>query len=208
MGPSPHLWFCAFATATLSQELIVSMGPRPHLSFCACKNSVISTRINSLYGSQTSPVVLCMQNKVIIIRITSLYGSQPSSVVFACKSATFGSDFQVSIDPSLRLLICEWNRVLRSRMMLVYCSQPSSVVLCIQNSDFSIRITSLYGSQTSPVGLWMQNRVWIDPEWRLPIGPSLNLWFWALKTATLASESIVSMRPSRHLCLLRAKQHD
>ena len=35
MGPSTHLWFCAFKTATLCPELIVSMGPRPHLSFCA-----------------------------------------------------------------------------------------------------------------------------------------------------------------------------
>ena len=28
---------------------------------------------------------------------------------------------------------------------------------CIQKSDFSTRIASLYGSQTSPVILWMQN---------------------------------------------------
>ena len=41
------------------------------------------------------------------------------------------------------------NSVLRSIMTLVYWSQPSSVVLCIQMCDFSIRITSLYGSQPS-----------------------------------------------------------
>ena len=34
MGPSSHLWFCAFTTAT---ELIVSMGPIPHLPFCTRK---------------------------------------------------------------------------------------------------------------------------------------------------------------------------
>ena len=84
MGSRPHLRFCAFKTATLAPELIVSMGPRPHLSF------------------------LCMQNNVISVRITSLYGSQPSSVVFACKTATFGSELQVSIGPRLRLMICEW----------------------------------------------------------------------------------------------------
>ena len=27
MGPSPHLWFCAFKTATLASELLVCMGP-------------------------------------------------------------------------------------------------------------------------------------------------------------------------------------
>ena len=48
-----------------------------------------------------------MQTNVIILRITILYESQPSSVDFACKTATFGSELQVSMGPRLRLLICE-----------------------------------------------------------------------------------------------------
>ena len=35
MGPRPQLWFFAFKTATLAQELQVSMGPSPHLWFSA-----------------------------------------------------------------------------------------------------------------------------------------------------------------------------
>ena len=31
MGPRPHLWFSAFKTATLAPELQVSIGPSPHL---------------------------------------------------------------------------------------------------------------------------------------------------------------------------------
>ena len=31
MGPSPHLWFCAFKTATLDSELLVSTGRSPPL---------------------------------------------------------------------------------------------------------------------------------------------------------------------------------
>ena len=49
-------------------------------------------------------MVLYMQNNV---RIASLYGSQPSSVVFACKTATFGVELQVSMGHRPRLLICE-----------------------------------------------------------------------------------------------------
>ena len=30
MGPIPHLWFFAIKTATLASELLVSMGPSPH----------------------------------------------------------------------------------------------------------------------------------------------------------------------------------
>ena len=61
IGPSLHLWFCAFKTATLASEMRVSMGLSPNLWFIALQNSDISTRIASLYGSQTSPVVLCMK---------------------------------------------------------------------------------------------------------------------------------------------------
>ena len=71
------------------------------------QNSVISTRITSLHGSQTSPEVLCMQNNVISIRTTSLYRSQPSSVVFARKTATFGTEYLVSMGPKICVSIRE-----------------------------------------------------------------------------------------------------
>ena len=98
MSPRPHLLFFAFKTATLCPELIVSMGPRPYLSFCASKTARLA---HSLHGSQTSPAALCMRNKVISFRITNLYGSQPSFVVFACKTATFGSNYKYLWFPDL-----------------------------------------------------------------------------------------------------------
>ena len=115
------------------------------------------TRFNSLYGSRTSPVVLCMQNKVIILRITNLCSSQPSSVVFACKTATFGSELQVSMGPSHHLWFLNANSDFWTRMTSLYGSQTSPMVFCIQNSDFSTRIASLYGSQPSSVVLCIHN---------------------------------------------------
>ena len=124
-----------------------------------------------------------MQNSVLWTRITSLYGSQPSSVDFACKTATFGPELQVSMGPSphLRILhakqrllnqnymslwvptlicgFCMQNSEVRTRITSLYGSLPSSVVLCIHNSDIMTRKTSLHGSQTSPVLLCMQNNV-------------------------------------------------
>ena len=38
------------------------------------------------------------------------------------------------------------------------------------------------------------------------MGPRHDLWFCACTTACLASELLVSMGPSSHLCLLHAKQ--
>ena len=40
-----------------------------------------------------------MQNNVVSIRNTCLYGSQPSFVIFACKTATLGTELQVSVSP-------------------------------------------------------------------------------------------------------------
>ena len=66
-------------------------------------------------------------------------------------------------------------------MTSVYWSQLSSVVLCIQNSDFSIRITSLSGSQPTFVAF-------------------------ACKTATLGPELLVSMGPRPYQLFLHSKQ--
>ena len=63
-------------------------------------------------------------------------------------------------------------------MTLLYCSQPSSVVLCIQIWDFSIRITSLYGSQPSFVAFACKTAT-LGPELQVFMGPCLHLWFCA-----------------------------
>ena len=62
-------------------------------------NSDFWTGITSIYVSKTSPVVLCKQYSVISTRMTCLYGSQPFSLVFACKTAEFGAELQVSMGP-------------------------------------------------------------------------------------------------------------
>ena len=76
---------------------------------------------------------------------------------------------------------------------------------CIPNSEFWPRITSLYGSQTSPAHLCNQNGL-------ICTRISSLYWFqptsvvFACKTAWLASESLVSMGPSPHVWFLDAKQ--
>ena len=71
-------------------------------------------------------------------------------------------------------------------MTLVYWSQPSSVVLRVQNSDFSIRITSLHGSQPSFVASVCKTAT-LGPELQASMRPSPHLFF-AFKAATLAPE--------------------
>ena len=100
-----------------------------------------------------------MQNSVICTSNTSLYGSQPSSVVFATKTATCGPELQVSTGPRLHLSFCTCNTAWLALEILVLWLPVLICGFCMQNSDFWSRITSLYGSQTSPVILCMQNSV-------------------------------------------------
>ena len=123
-----------------------------------------------------------MQNSEFRTRITSLYGSRPSSVVFTCKTATLGSELEVSMGP-----------------------RPHLCFFCIQNSDFSTKIASLYGSQPSSVVLCITTAT-LWPELIVSIGPRLHLSCCACKTTWLAPELLVSMGPSAHLWIWHAKQ--
>ena len=104
------------------------------------------------------------------------------------------------------MVLCIQNRDFSIRITSLYGSQPSSVVLCIQNSDFSIGINGLYGSQPSFVVFAFKTAT-LGPELHVSMGPRPHLcFFFAFKTATLAPELQVSMGPSPHLWLLHAKQ--
>ena len=104
-GTRTHLWFCACKTAWLAPELLVSMSPNPHLWFLHSKQRLLNQNYKSLWN----PVLtwrFVHEKSVINNRITSLYESQPSSVVFACKTAAFGSELQVSTGPWPHLSVC------------------------------------------------------------------------------------------------------
>ena len=222
MGPSPHVWFCACKSATLALELQGSV-------VCFCMQIFdFWTRITSLYGSQTWPVILWMYNSVLNIRITSLYGSQPSSVVFAFKTSWLASELLVSMGPRSHdwFLDAKQRRVGRNSRSMV----PALICgFCMQNSDFWNRITNLYGSQTSPVVLWIQysmisTRITFlygshplslvfacktapfGTELQVCMGPWPHLSFCACKTTWLASKLLVFRDPSPSLWFLDAKQ--
>ena len=74
----------------------------------------------------------------------------------------------------------------------------------IQNSDFSTRIASLYGSPPSSVVFAFKTTT-LAPELQVSMGPGPHLWFFAFKTVTLAPELQVSIGTSPHLWFLHAK---
>ena len=132
------------------------------------------TTITSLCGSSTSPVIFCMQNSVPSIRNTILHVSQPSRVVFGCKTATYGTEKQVSMCPRNDLSLCECKSAsLASDLLVSMCPNPNMCFFLMQYSAFLTRISSLYGSQTSSVVLSTHNcelntrirrQYWIQPS--------------------------------------------
>ena len=160
------------------------------------------------YWSQPSSVVLCIQNSDFSFRISSLFGSQPSSVVFASKTASLVPELQVSIGPRPHLWFFAFKmgtlepelqvsmghsphlRFLHAKQRLldqIYKSLWFPAIICgfvHKNSAFNIRITSLYGSQTSFVAFTCKTAT-LGPELIVSMGPNPHLWFCAFTTATL-----------------------
>ena len=87
----------------------------------------------------------------------------------------------------------------------IYGTQTSPVVLCMQNGVISTRITSLYGSQPISVVFAFKTATF-GPELYVAIGTRPHPSFWACKTSWLVPEILVSMGHSRHLWFLHAKQ--
>ena len=68
----------------------------------------------------------------------------------------------------------------------------------MQNNVISIRITSLYGSQSSFEGFACKTAN-LGQEIQVSMGPRPHLWLFAFKTASLAPEWQVSLGPSPHV---------
>ena len=124
--PSPTLWFLHAKQRIMAQNFKSTMGPSPHLRFLQSKRRDLHQNIKStlvpalicgfvltkqrLFDRNNKALrvpdktcLLCIENSNFSTWITSLYLSQPSSVVFACKTAHFGPEFQVSMGPTPHL---------------------------------------------------------------------------------------------------------
>ena len=159
------------------------------------------------YYSLLVPALICgfcMQNSDFWTSIQVSMSTRHNLSFCACKTAWWAPELPLSLCPSSNL----W--FLNAKQRILDQNYKSPLVpdlicgFCMQNIDFWTRITSVYGSQTSPVVLCMQNSV-ISTESLVSIRPSPHLWLCAFKTATLALEWLVYMVSSPHLCFCACK---
>ena len=119
-GPSPHLCLCAFTTATLWQELIVSMGPSHHLCFCAFTTATLWPELIVSMGPSPHLCICAFTTATLWPGLIVSMGRRPHQSYCACKTA--------------------W---LVPELLSLHGSQTSPFILCMQNNVISIRISSL-----------------------------------------------------------------
>ena len=139
-----------------------------------------------------------MKNRVIITRITNLYGLQPSSVVLYIQNCALGPILHVSMGPRHHLCFHACKTACLASELLVSVGPSSHLWFLHANSDFWTRITSLYGSQISPVVMCMQYSVISTRLSSLYVSLPSSVVF-ACKTTTFGPELQVSMGPIHHL---------
>ena len=145
-------------------------------------------------------MVFGIQNSDFSTRIANLYGSQPSSAVFAFKTATLPPELLVSMGPSPHLWLLHAKQRLLDQNYYSLLVPTLICGFCIQNSDFSPRVASNYGSQPSSVVLCTHTSGIITRITSL-YGSQPSSEVFACKTATFESELQVSMGP-RHRLLI------
>ena len=134
-------------------------GSQPSFVVVCMQNIVISTWITRLHGSQTSPVVLCAQKRWLASELVVSMVPWPHLSFCACKTKWLASEKLVSLGPSHHVWFLHTKQRLLDQIYKSLWVPALICGFCMQNSSFWISITNLYGSQTSPVDLWMQNSV-------------------------------------------------
>ena len=119
-------------------------------------------------------------------------GFSPHVWFCACKSATLAYELLVSIGPSTHLWFLHAKQRLLDQHTGLYGYQTSPVVLCIQNSVPEILVS--IGSSPHRWFCTLKTAS-LGPKLHVSIGPSPHLWFCAFKTATLWPQLHVSMGP-------------
>ena len=136
------------------------MGARPHLSFFACKTEWLDPEWRLSIGPSFLLWICALKTATLASELLVSMGPRPHLSFCACKTACSGPELQISMGPSPHLcFLHEKQRLLDQNYKFLLVPDVTYVFFCIQNGDFSTIITSLYGSQTSPVVLCMQNNV-------------------------------------------------
>ena len=139
----PSSVFFACKTATLGPELEVPMGPSNHQWTCTCKTTYLLLDI--LVSMVHRPHLWIFANNTACLapKLQVSRGLWPHLWFCACKTACLASELLVLKVPCPHLWFLHTKVRLWNRITSLCGSQTSPVVLCIQNSVLNTKIASL-----------------------------------------------------------------
>ena len=147
MSPRHNLSFCAWKTAWLSPESLVSTCPSPHLWFLHAKQRILVQNF-SLYGSQPWSAVFACQRASFGPELQVSLGPRPYLSFCACKTVWFAPEYQVYMGSSTHLWLWAHITAYLTQEWIDYIGSNSHLLFCAwKTSEISTRITRLYGSQ-------------------------------------------------------------
>ena len=141
MRPRPHLSFCAWKTAWLASESLVSMGPSPYLWLLHANKRLLEQNYKSLevpglscHFVRAKQRNLHQNDKSICVPALvcgfvhakqQLLRSSPRLWFCACKTATFAPEWQVSMGSSTHLCSFSSCKTVTLRPDLQVCISPT-----------------------------------------------------------------------------------
>ena len=165
-----------------------------------------------------------MQYSTISTTITCLYGSHPSSVVFACKTATFGTELQVSMGPRPHLSLCACKTALLASVSIG--SSPHLLFLHTKQWVLDQDYKSLWVPDLTCRFVHAKQRdlhqhnksIWVSvlicdfehgaPEWQVYMGSSPNLRFLDAQQRLLDQNNESLWVPENTCHFVQEKQRD
>ena len=162
------------------------------------------TRITSLYGSQTSPVILCTQSACLASESLVSMGPRPHLWFWRAKQRLLGLNYNSLWVPDLTCDFVHAISVPSIRITSLYGSQTSSVVLACKTETFGPELQFSMGLRPQ-LSFGVCITAWLAPELQVSMGPRPHLQFCACKTECLASELLVSMGPRPYMSFCACK---
>ena len=187
MSPRHNLSFCAWKTAWLSPESLVSMCPSPHLWFLQAKQRIFVQNF-SLYGSQPWSAVFACQTACFGPKLEVSMGPRPYLSFCACKTAWFAPEYQVYMGPSPHVWFLDAKQQLMDRNnKTLWVPDITCRFVLAKQRDFHQNVKFIWVPALICVFFSCKTTT-LWPDLQVCMGPRPHLWFWANITAWLVQE--------------------
>ena len=178
MGFRPHLSFCAYNTAWLASELLVSMGPSPPVWIMDAKQRLLFWKKKSLWVPDITRHFVHTNQRDFHKNDKSIW--VPTLICgFCMQNSDFWTSIQVSMGTRPHQSFCAYKTTWLAPELLVSMGSSPHLWFC------AFKIATLRPKLHASMGLRPHlsfcacNTVWLATELLVSMGSNPHLWFYA-----------------------------